>query len=119
MAVLPQNDQLEPPAIFFGVFIGLFFYTLSEVAKQTWQIWRRTHSIVNWYLWMIWTECLVNLVFALTMYLFIRGTIEQRSVIASLLQGSILTVDDIQPRILHWCRYVSYDTGPQSIDADL
>jgi membrane-anchored glycerophosphoryl diester phosphodiesterase (GDPDase) len=72
------GEDLEIPSIFFGVFTGLFALTISKVAKQSWQIWRRRHSFVNWYLWMIWLETIVNMVFALTTYLFIRGNIAPR-----------------------------------------
>jgi len=69
---------MDLAAIFFGLFIGLFIHTLTKVVQQTRVIWKRTHSLSNVYLYMIWVEALVNLVFALTTFLFINGFIKSR-----------------------------------------
>jgi len=70
-----DTGNLELATIFFGVFIGLFFFTVVKVVKQTLSIWKRTQNAWNIYLWMIWVETATNLIFALTTYLFIRGII--------------------------------------------
>jgi hypothetical protein len=78
MAANIADGDLEVPSIFLGTFAGLFFLTITKVAQQSWRIWGRTHSLANLYLWMIWTEAIVNVIFALTTYLFIRGDIPGR-----------------------------------------
>ncbi|KAE9379565.1 hypothetical protein N431DRAFT_553735 [Stipitochalara longipes BDJ] len=62
---------MELYSIFFGLFIGLFVLTLSKVVQQTRSIWKRTHSLTNIYLYMIWTETIVNLIFSITVYLYL------------------------------------------------
>ena len=78
MAANIANGDLEVPSIFLGLFAGFFFLTITKVAQQSWRIWGRTRSIANLYLWMIWVEAIVNMIFALTTYLFIRGNIQGR-----------------------------------------
>ena len=72
---------MELSSIFFGLFIGLFLPTLTKVAQQTQSIWRRTRRFVNIYLYMIWTEAIVNLIFSVTTYPFICGVIKPRWVV--------------------------------------
>jgi hypothetical protein len=74
----PRSQDLEVASIFFGLFLGLFFYAAMKVAKQTLSIWKRTQSLVNIYLWMIWVEAVVNFIFALTTYMYLRGLIHPR-----------------------------------------
>jgi len=80
MAGPSDSGDLELATIFFGIFIGLFFFTIVKVFKQTLSIWKRTQDVWNIYLWMIWVETTANLIFALTTYLFIRGVIHPRYV---------------------------------------
>ncbi|KAF1809216.1 hypothetical protein P152DRAFT_442089 [Eremomyces bilateralis CBS 781.70] len=65
----------EFASIFFGTFIALFFFTTTKAMRQSWSIWKRTRSLLNWYLFMIWVEVIANFIFALVTYLFLRGTI--------------------------------------------
>lgn len=51
---------------------------MTKIVVQTRSIWRRTRRFKNLYLHMIWTEAIVNLVFSLTTYLFLRGYIPSR-----------------------------------------
>jgi len=73
-----DTGDLELATIFFGIFIGLFFFTIVKVVKQTLSIWKRTKDVWNFYVWMIWCETITNFIFALTTYLFIRGIIPPR-----------------------------------------
>ena len=74
--VVEDTGDLELATIFFGIFIGLFFFTLVKVVRQTSAIWKRNKDVWNFYLWMIWVETATNLIFAVTTYLFIRGMIK-------------------------------------------
>ena len=69
---------MDLAAIFFGLFIGLFIHTLTKVVHQTRTIWKRTRSLSNVYLHMIWVEAVVNLIFALTTFLYLNGFIQGR-----------------------------------------
>ncbi|KAH7408861.1 hypothetical protein BKA64DRAFT_618559 [Cadophora sp. MPI-SDFR-AT-0126] len=66
---------MELYSIFFGLFMGLFVFTTSKVVQQTQSIWKRTRSLRNIYLYMIWTEAIVNLIFSITTYLYLCGVI--------------------------------------------
>lgn len=68
----------EVASVFFGLFIGLTFFTTAKAVRQTRRIWKRTKNAWNWYLWMVWIELFVNLVFAITTYLYIDGIIKGR-----------------------------------------
>jgi hypothetical protein len=73
----------EPPdmrvaSITFGIFIGLVIFTIVKALRQTWGIWGRTKNAWNKYLWMMWIEVVVNLVFAITTYMYIDGMIQAR-----------------------------------------
>ena len=78
MANSPRTSDLEVASIFFGFFFGVFIYTATKVARQTWSIWKRSQRLTNVYVWMIWTELIVNFVFAITTYLFLHGVIQPR-----------------------------------------
>jgi hypothetical protein len=78
MATSPSSPDLEAASIFFGLFLGLFIFIAMKVTRQSWRIWRRTHCVVNFYVWVIWVEAIVNFVFALTTYLYLRGDILPR-----------------------------------------
>ncbi|KAH8725584.1 hypothetical protein GQ44DRAFT_615329 [Phaeosphaeriaceae sp. PMI808] len=62
---------MEIYSIFFGAFLGLFVPTAGKTMQQTWTIWQRTRTLNNTYLYMIWTEVVVNFVFALVTYLYL------------------------------------------------
>ncbi|KAH7111882.1 hypothetical protein B0J11DRAFT_191543 [Dendryphion nanum] len=62
---------MELFSIFFGAFLGLFVPTSAKAMQQTWSIWRRTRSLTNAYLYMVWVEVIVNLIFAVTTYLYL------------------------------------------------
>ncbi|PKS08176.1 hypothetical protein jhhlp_005452 [Lomentospora prolificans] len=66
---------MDLASIYFGLFLGVFVFTFAKVLDQTQTIWRRTHSLVNAYVIMIWTETWVNFAFALITYLFLNGII--------------------------------------------
>jgi hypothetical protein len=79
-ASTPSLNDLEVASIFFGFFFALFFFTALKVMRQTWSIWSRTKRFMIFYLWMIWVEITVNLIFAITTYLYLRGIIKPRLV---------------------------------------
>ncbi|KAK3357775.1 hypothetical protein B0T25DRAFT_517156 [Lasiosphaeria hispida] len=60
----------SPATLFFGMFLGVFVFALAKVIGQTMAIWRRTKSVANAYLAMIWVEAWVNLIFALVTFLY-------------------------------------------------
>ncbi|KAH7353183.1 hypothetical protein BKA66DRAFT_516250 [Pyrenochaeta sp. MPI-SDFR-AT-0127] len=67
---------MELFSIFFGAFLGLFVPTSGKAMQQTWSIWQRTRSLRNVYLYMIWVEAIVNLIFALVTYLYLCKVIQ-------------------------------------------
>ncbi|OAR01135.1 hypothetical protein LLEC1_06340, partial [Akanthomyces lecanii] len=69
--------MMELPSLFFGAFVGVFAFTLLEVCRQTRRIVRRGRAWrwQNGYLYMIWTETLVNLVFAVVTILHLDGPV--------------------------------------------
>ncbi|KAH6664021.1 hypothetical protein B0J14DRAFT_494014 [Halenospora varia] len=75
MAATPHSLDLDIVSICFGFSLGFCVLTGSKAARQTFAIYRRTHSLRNLYMWMIWTEVIVNLVIAILSWLFIRGDI--------------------------------------------
>ena len=69
---------MELFSIFFGAFLGLFVPTSAKALQQTWAIWRRTRGLTNAYLYMVWLELIVNLIFAITTYLYLCKVIQPR-----------------------------------------
>ncbi|KAL4867206.1 hypothetical protein BDV12DRAFT_198414 [Aspergillus spectabilis] len=67
---------MDVSVFFFGLFLGFFIFTMECVVRQTIQIWKRTHSFVQAYLWMIWLESVVNLLFATTTRMQLDGVIK-------------------------------------------
>ncbi len=69
--------MIDLPSLFFGAFVGAFAFTLLEVCKQTRRIVQRGRawSWQNGYLYMIWTEILVNLVFAVVTILHFNESV--------------------------------------------
>lgn len=70
-------------SLYFGLFIGIFGFTCSKAFRQTFTIWKRTHSFHHAYPIMVWAEATVNLVFAVTTYLHINDIIPPRYVFGS------------------------------------
>ncbi|KAL4924117.1 uncharacterized protein BDV17DRAFT_275448 [Aspergillus undulatus] len=66
---------MDVSVFFFGLFLGIFIFTMECVVRQTVQIWKRTHTFIQAYLWMIWLESLVNLLFASTTRMHLDGVI--------------------------------------------
>lgn len=69
--------MIDLPSLFFGAFIGAFCYTLAEICKQTSRIISRS-GIWAWknaYLYVIWIELIVNLVFAIITILYLNNVI--------------------------------------------
>jgi len=85
---------MDLASIYFGLFFGIFVFTIAKIVKQTRTIWRRTRSIVNPYLWMIWVEAIVNLVFAIITYLFLNGIIPGRYIWILFLSSTLHTDND-------------------------
>jgi hypothetical protein len=85
------SSNMDISSIFFGLFIGLFLPTLTKVIGQTRSIWRRTRSLANAYLYMIWIEAIVNLIFSITTYLYLCGVIPPRWVWPAFYWFSALT----------------------------
>ncbi|KAJ6442351.1 hypothetical protein O9K51_05909 [Purpureocillium lavendulum] len=61
--------------LYFGLFLGIFPFTLVKVADQTRKIIVRSRGLHNAYLYMIWVEAIVNLIFALITFLYLKGII--------------------------------------------
>ncbi|OAQ78337.1 hypothetical protein VFPBJ_06456 [Purpureocillium lilacinum] len=66
---------IDLAVLYFGLFLGIFPFTLVKVAEQTRKILSRSRGLHNAYLYMIWVEALVNLVFALVTFLYLKGVI--------------------------------------------
>lgn len=73
---MPGSLLMDLPTLFFGLFIGVFFFTVVKAAQQTRSIWKHTHSLRNTYLYLVWGEALTNFVFSITTILFITGVIK-------------------------------------------
>jgi hypothetical protein len=69
---------MDLASIYFGLFLGVFVFTFAKSLEQTCSIFRRTKSLANPYLYMIWVEAWVNFVFALVTFLFLNGIIPGR-----------------------------------------
>lgn len=71
---------MDLASIYFGLFLGLFVFTLVKIIGQTRKILQRSRAFRNAYLYMIWTEATVNFIFAIVTYLFLNGIIPGRCV---------------------------------------
>ena len=69
---------MDLASFYFGAFLGVFVFTFAKVLGQTQIIWRRTRTVANWYLCMIWVETWVNMIFALIIFLFLNEVIPGR-----------------------------------------
>ncbi|KAH0591665.1 hypothetical protein MHUMG1_10596 [Metarhizium humberi] len=64
-------------AIYFGLFWGIFPFTAAKAVQQTCKILRRARNLRHHaYLYMIWVELLVNIIFNLASYLHLIGVIQ-------------------------------------------
>ncbi|KAF7531620.1 hypothetical protein G7054_g8703 [Neopestalotiopsis clavispora] len=71
-----QNDMIVA-SLAWGFNIGFGWLTTWTAAKQTARAWRRSgrHMFRNAYVWMIWLELLVCLMFSIICWLYLRGVI--------------------------------------------
>ncbi|KAM6513713.1 hypothetical protein FALCPG4_016084 [Fusarium falciforme] len=67
--------MVDLAAIYYGLFLGIFVFTFAKGVQQTRAIWKRTHSLHNAYLYLIWTEAWANFIFALVTFLFLNDII--------------------------------------------
>lgn len=73
--------MIDLPSIYFGLFLGIFPFTVAKVVQQSRKIVARSRTFRNVYLYMIWVEAVVNFVFAIITYLYIIGVIPGRRVL--------------------------------------
>ncbi|KAH7080026.1 hypothetical protein BKA63DRAFT_590349 [Paraphoma chrysanthemicola] len=114
---------MELYSIFFGAFLGLFVPTAGKAMQQTWSIWQRTRSLRNAYLYMIWVEGIVNLIFAIVTYLYLCevipssfafyfGTVTlwafQTQLLPQIIANrvSLIMVDRRKARLLKWVLFL-------------
>jgi hypothetical protein len=68
-------------AIYFGLFWGIFPFTAAKAVQQTCKILRRARNLRHHaYLYMIWVELVVNIIFNLASYLHLIGVIQAKYV---------------------------------------
>lgn len=67
--------MIDLASIYYGLFLGVFVFASSKAISQTRAIWKRTHSLRNAYVYMIWIEIWVNFVFALITFLYLNAII--------------------------------------------
>ncbi|KAF5636119.1 hypothetical protein F52700_5433 [Fusarium sp. NRRL 52700] len=67
--------MIDLASVYYGLFLGVFIFTFAKAVSQTRAIYKRTHSLHNAYLYMIWSEAVVNFVFALITFLYLNGII--------------------------------------------
>ncbi|PVH97845.1 hypothetical protein DM02DRAFT_504470, partial [Periconia macrospinosa] len=114
---------MEIFSIFFGIFLGLFVPTSTTAMQQTWSIYRRTRSIKNWYVGMVWLEIVVNLIFSISTYLYLCGVIKpsvgyyfvivllwafQTQILPQIIINriSLIMVDRRKARLLKWVFFI-------------
>ncbi|KAH6610506.1 hypothetical protein Trco_000526 [Trichoderma cornu-damae] len=68
---------IQLASLYFGTFIGVFVFAFAKIIHQTHTIWTRTRSLLNAYLFFIWIEALVNLIWAVITYLYLCGIIPE------------------------------------------
>lgn len=77
--VLPAvtEDDMVIASLAWGFTIGFGWLTTWTAVKQTMRIYKRNgrHIFNNAYVWMIWLEILVCLVFSIICWLYLRGVI--------------------------------------------
>ena len=70
--------EVDLSTFFFALFLGLFLAAFEKVLHQTHGIWRRSRRLMNPYLYMIWTESIVNLTFSIITFLYLSEVIPNR-----------------------------------------
>ncbi|PNY25383.1 Uncharacterized protein TCAP_04675, partial [Tolypocladium capitatum] len=71
----PSARMIDLSSIYFGLFLGIFPFTVIKVIQQSRKIIARTRSFRNDYLYMIWAEAVVNFIFAIITYLYLIDVI--------------------------------------------
>ncbi|KAJ6783007.1 hypothetical protein PWT90_08342 [Aphanocladium album] len=66
---------MDLPSLYFGAFLGVFPFTIVKVVSQTEKILRRSRPLQNSYLYMIWTEAIVNFIFSIITILYLKEVI--------------------------------------------
>jgi amino acid transporter len=80
-----END-LAVASIAWGFFMGFGWLTMWTAVKQTRHIYKR-HGSATWrnsYVWMIWLEIFVCVLFSVICWLHLKGTLPPRFVVAGL-----------------------------------
>lgn len=74
------RDDMIIASLAWGFSLGFGWLTTWTAIKQTISIWKRygTRSIHNVYVWLIWLEILVCLIFSVICWLYLRGVILPR-----------------------------------------
>lgn len=74
----PSARMMDLSSIYFGLFLGIFPFTIVKVIQQSRKIVARSRTFRNAYLYMIWVEAVVNFVFAIITYLYLNGVVPGR-----------------------------------------
>lgn len=76
------RDDFAIASLAWGFTLGFGWLTTWAAVKQTFRIWKRygTRSIHNTYIWLIWLEILVCLIFSIICWMYLRGDIGPRYV---------------------------------------
>ncbi|KAH7050016.1 hypothetical protein B0J12DRAFT_753268 [Macrophomina phaseolina] len=115
---------MDLATFFFGLFLGLFIPTFTKVVQQTRTIWKRTRRLSNVYLYMIWVEAVVNLIFALTTFLYLNNAIRsslgyyfgavtlwaiQTQLLSQIIANriSLMIIDRRKARLLKWGLFIA------------
>ncbi|KAG8157218.1 hypothetical protein KVR01_012926 [Diaporthe batatas] len=71
------SDDFVIASIAWGFTLGFGWLTVSSAIAQTAKTWRRygSRSIHNTYIWMIWLEVIVCIIFSVICWLYLRGNI--------------------------------------------
>ncbi|KAK3360508.1 hypothetical protein B0T25DRAFT_565392 [Lasiosphaeria hispida] len=101
---------MDLASFYFGAFLGVFVFTFAKVLGQTRLIWKRTRTLANFYLCMLWIEAWVNMIFALiTFFLaFYLGIVAlwatQTQLLTQIIANrvSLIMVDRHKARTLRW-----------------
>lgn len=74
------QDDLAIASLAWGFTIGFGWLTTWTAIKQTAKIWRRygIQSIHSTYVWLMWLEILVCLVYSIICWLYLKGIIPPR-----------------------------------------
>lgn len=74
------RDDFAIASLAWGFTLGFGWLTTWAAIKQTARIWKRygMRSIHNTYIWLVWLEILVCLIFSVICWLYLRGDIGPR-----------------------------------------